>query len=102
MQAIQLPKSSLSTLSGHKQQWIICEHGTIWLSDDGHDVILQRGQNWQVKSDYPVVIEAFANSRFNIQSEQFCPATALQKARNCFSDFIHQYIHRPTIKTATV
>jgi hypothetical protein len=102
MQAIQLPKSSLSTLSGHKHQWISCENGMIWLSDDGHDVILERGQKWQVHSDQPVVIEALANSSFAIKPEAYKASGLRQQISEQITDLVHHFVHKPAVKTVNI
>lgn len=102
MHAIQLPKTSLSTLSGHKHQWIACENGMIWLSDDGHDVILERGQQWQVRSDLPVVIEALSNSRFGIKPEAYKARGLRQQISEQINDLIHHFVHKPAVKTVQI
>lgn len=99
MQTIQLPKASLSTLVGHQAQWIECEHGMVWLSDDGHDVVLERGQSWQVRSDHTVVVEALAQSRLVIKDQQYRATTLLTAAQQYAQELIHQLIRKPEIKT---
>ncbi|QLI82971.1 DUF2917 domain-containing protein [Chitinibacter fontanus] len=99
MQTIQLPKASLSTLVGHQAQWIECEHGMIWLSDDGHDVVLERGQSWQVLSDHTVVIEALTQSRLAIKDEQYRATSLFSAVQQQVHELIHQLVRKPEIKT---
>ncbi|WP_348945049.1 DUF2917 domain-containing protein [Chitinibacter sp. FCG-7] len=100
MHAFQLPQASLSTLNGHAQQWIECEQGMIWLSDDGHDVVLERGQRWQIRSDNTVVIEAFAHSRIKLEQEAGLVPGVAQAAKRQLQQFLQPLLQRHNTKTA--
>ncbi|QLG87697.1 DUF2917 domain-containing protein [Chitinibacter bivalviorum] len=99
MQTIFLPQQSLASVSGNAQQWIACEQGTVWISDDGHDVVLQRGEKWQICSDRLVVIESLQESRLAIRSPQTITHSIWQLMLEHGSNALRHWAHRPEIKT---
>ncbi|MEJ2792949.1 DUF2917 domain-containing protein [Iodobacter sp. LRB] len=57
------------------KSWIHCAAGQLWLSHDGHDVILERGQKWQIDDTDLAVIQALQNSHFMLlANEKLSPA----------------------------
>ena len=87
MQSHYLSSSSLSTFTDMESQWLECEQGTIWLTDDGHDVVLRRGEKWQIVGEEPVVIEAFGDSRIRVSNPQQPVQQWLQTLRSKLTGF---------------
>ncbi|WP_028449330.1 DUF2917 domain-containing protein [Chitinibacter tainanensis] len=69
-----LTRSQLLSLNQQQFAWIHCDHGTIWLTDDGHDVVLQAGEAWQVQGWQAVLVEALSDSQLRISASQ--PSTS--------------------------
>lgn len=58
-------------LTEQKGAIVICEQGQLWLTDNGDDIILSRGERHQISSDLPVVIEPLhADGRFRLEGAQ--------------------------------
>jgi hypothetical protein len=83
MQTLKLPKASLATVTGAVE--IVCEQGMIWLTDDGRDIVLQRGETWRVCGPAPVVIEALSISKIRFESASSLARDLQQVAMHCFS-----------------
>ena len=45
--------------------WIRCESGQLWISHDGEDVVLARGEKYLASGNDRIVIEALQDSHFN-------------------------------------
>ncbi|WP_410498331.1 DUF2917 domain-containing protein [Chitinibacter sp. S2-10] len=99
MHTLLLSKSKLSTLSGHSQLWIECESGMVWLSDDGVDVILKRGEQWQIRSNEPVVIEALTESRLQCREPVHLVSSLLQAIHYRLTELLRQHWYKPSVKT---
>ncbi len=69
MQITQLKTAEVFSIRAAKS-WIHCAAGQLWLSHDGHDVILERGQKWQIDDIDLAVIQALENSRFVVASNE--------------------------------
>ncbi len=84
MQTTQLNHAQVRALQA-KHCWIHCEAGQLWLSHDGEDIVLERGQKYFVHQEDLVVIEALQNSRYRVQAQtainaQSTPKTAMPTA----------------------
>jgi hypothetical protein len=99
MQTLFLSPSKLSTLNGHAQLWIECESGMVWLSDDGVDVILKRGEQWQIRSNEAVVIEALTESRLQCREPVHIVSSLLQAIHYRLAELVRQRWYKPTVKT---
>ena len=47
-----------------EQVWIRCESGQLWISHDGEDIVLARGEKFFAHSNDRVVVEALQDSHF--------------------------------------
>ncbi|WP_288842502.1 DUF2917 domain-containing protein [uncultured Deefgea sp.] len=68
MPTMPLSRTQVSAFQA-KHSWIHCEAGQLWLSHDGQDVVLERGQKYFVHSGDLIVIEALQDCRYRVQSK---------------------------------
>lgn len=68
MQTQQLNTAEVHSFTA-KFTWIRCEAGQVWLSHDGQDIVLDRGQKWFIYGEDRVVIEALQNSRVSLYKD---------------------------------
>ena len=79
MQTTQLYRAQVSAIQA-KHSWIHCEAGQLWLSHDGQDIVLERGQKYFAQSDDLIVIEALQDCRYQVQQTKI--STSIQQATN--------------------
>ncbi len=46
--------------------WIRCESGQLWISHDGEDIVLERGEKCFVSGCDRIVLEALQDSRYSM------------------------------------
>ena len=63
MQTKTLKTAEVYSLSS-EATWIRCESGQLWLSHDGVDIVLERGDNCFLSGADRIVLEALQESRF--------------------------------------
>jgi hypothetical protein len=68
MQSTQLKAAEVFSIRAGNY-WIRCTAGQVWLSHDGHDVILERGQQWQIDNTDLTVIQALQNSQLIVENQ---------------------------------
>ena len=68
MQSTQLKAAEVFSIRAGSY-WVSCAAGQVWLSHDGHDVILERGQQWQLDHTDLTVIQALQNSQLIIENQ---------------------------------
>lgn len=68
MQTTQLNTSDVYSLTS-KATWLRCDMGQIWISHDGKDIVLAKGERYFIESDDLVVIEALIESQFSTQTQ---------------------------------
>ena len=49
--------------------WVRCESGQLWLSHDGEDIVLERGDKCFLNGADRIVLEALQDSRFSVFKE---------------------------------
>ncbi len=67
MQSTQLKAAEVFSIPAGNC-WVHCTAGQVWLSHDGHDVILERGQQWQIDNTDLTVIQALQNSQLIVEN----------------------------------
>lgn len=69
MQTSQLKTAELLSFTS-EAAWIRCESGQLWISHDGKDIVLARGEKCFVNGEDLIVIEALQDSHFSILNQQ--------------------------------
>ncbi|MBM5570786.1 MULTISPECIES: DUF2917 domain-containing protein [Deefgea] len=64
MQTTQLKTAAIHSFIS-EPAWIRCESGQLWISHDGEDIILARGEKCLISGNDLVVIEALQDSQFS-------------------------------------
>jgi hypothetical protein len=75
---LELALRELVVIDDACEQFIRCECGELWLTQDGdsRDVILQPGDDWRVGRHQPVVISALKPSVLRIVATSGCATVA--------------------------
>jgi len=64
MQTTQLTTAAIHSFTS-EAAWIRCESGQLWISHDGEDIVLARGEKCFISGNDLVVIEALQDSQFS-------------------------------------
>ncbi|GGP18994.1 DUF2917 domain-containing protein [Silvimonas iriomotensis] len=68
MKATLIACPSLISLKKAERTVIRCEQGQLWISVPGEDIVLRRGESWQINSPLTVLIEGAQDARFSLQT----------------------------------
>ncbi|MGL6040694.1 MAG: DUF2917 domain-containing protein [Deefgea sp.] len=68
MQTSQLKTAEIYSFTT-EATWIRCESGLLWVSHDGEDIVLERGDKCFVSGTDRTVLEALQDSRFSTFKE---------------------------------
>lgn len=72
---------------------VICEQGLLWLTDNGDDIVLARGERHRILSMAPVVVESLStDGRFRLEGTRAPQTHWRQKLQHALHNMLH---HKP-------
>lgn len=90
MDATTLQSNSTMQLTEQQGAFIVCELGQLWLTDNGDDIVLQRGERHQIQGNAPVVIESVSTTgHFRIEGARATRTHWGQKFQHTVRDALH-------------
>ncbi|WP_374354862.1 DUF2917 domain-containing protein [Chitinimonas sp.] len=66
-QLYHLEKDHVQTLQLLAGDELMVQHGTVWLSEGGDDIVLERQQRYRLNVGGPVVIEALCDTELTVR-----------------------------------